>query len=398
MNVFAFAESKFTMKLNRLFAATLALLSLIPAVNAQNESLAAIFTNADVRPVSARRPSIIYIQCNGLGYGDLSCYGQTNYQTPTLDRLAMEGVRFTNFRPDGTNFTSALAALMSGKRSGGQNAPNIAERLQAAGYRTGLVGEWTLGEQPWKQGFGEFVGFLNEEDSRNFFPERIRRFAPKSWTTESNTVVDYDGYSEIYENTGGKRGRYLPELLNLAACNFIRIRKPDEFNRYQPFFLLVNLPAPRSTKADADVFTVPSAAPYTSEKWPAAAKDRAALVTRLDGGVSRVLEKLREVGMTNDVFIFFSSSAAPEKFTDAKLNFLKPNGNAVASKNSPAPLPMIVWSPDAIRAQPASDFPWTSADFAPTALDIAYEKAAKDLSGKSITPALNGQTAAPQNR
>ncbi len=394
MNVFAFAESKFTMKLNRLFVATLALLSLVSTVNAQNESLASVITNAEVRSSSARRPSIIYIQCHGLGYGDLSCYGQTNYQTPNLDRLAKEGVRFTNFRPDGTNFSDTLTALMSGKKSGGQKAPTIAERLQAAGYSTGLIGEWTLDAEPWKRGFGEFAGFLNEQDARNYYADHIRRFAPRGWVTESNTVEDFNGSSFIYENSDGKKGKYIPEVLVNAVGNFIKIHQPDIFNAYKPFFLLVNLPAPRSAKADADVFTVPSAAPYTSEKWPAAAKDRAALITRLDGGVGRVLEKLKEQGITNNVFVFFSSSAAPEKFVDAKLNFLKPNGKAVASGNSPAPLPMIVWSPDAIRAQPASDFAWTSADFAPTALDIAYEKAAKELSGKSITPVLNGKVPA----
>ena len=80
------------MKTNRLFLLLAALLSCVSGVRAENESAAAIFTNANLRPIPARRTSIIYIQWHGLGYGDLSCYGQTNFLTPNLDRLAAEAV------------------------------------------------------------------------------------------------------------------------------------------------------------------------------------------------------------------------------------------------------------------------------------------------------------------
>ncbi len=379
------------MKPNQIAAVLAALLSLLSAARAENESLASIFTNADLRAVPERRTSIIYIQCHGLGYGDLSCYGQTNFQTPNLDRLAAEGMRFTNFRPDGTNFTDALAALMSGKNSDSRNAVTVADRLQLAGYHTGLIGEWTLDTKPWARGFEEFAGFLGEDEGRNYFAPRLRRFAPHGWMTESNTFVDYDGYTEIYENTGGKKGIYMPEYLANAMCNFVTNHKPEALNKYQPFFLLADLPAPRSARAGAVEFPVPSDAPFTDEKWPQAAKDRASLILRLDGGIGRLLEKFKELGISNNVAIFFSSSAAPEKFADAKMNFLKPDGIATATENSPAPLPMIVWWPDMVRAKSVSAFKWSSADFAPTALDIAVAKRAKDLDGLSILPVLLGK-------
>ena len=379
------------MKINRLFLPLAALLFCVSAGRAENESLAAIFTNADLRVVPARRPSIIYLQCHGLGYGDLSCYGQTNFQTPNFDRLAAEGMRFTNFRPAGTNFTEALAALVSGKKSGGHSAITLGDRLQAAGYHTGLIGEWTLDEKPWTRGFDEFAGFLGADEGRNYFADHLRRYAPHSWITESNTTVDYDGNALIYENSGGKKGRYLPEVFVNAFCNFVQNNAPEELNHYRPFFLLVNLPAPRSATAGADDFPVPSDAPFTSEPWPAAAKNRAALITRLDGGIGRLLAQFKELGISNNVAIFISSSAAPEKFADAKMNFLKPNGAATPSENSPAPLPLIVWWPDAVRGGQTSVFKTSSADFVPTALDIAVAKRAKDLDGISLLPVLQGK-------
>jgi Sulfatase len=233
------------MKPNRLFVLAATLLSLLTDVRAQNESLASIFTNADTRVIPGRRTSIIYIQCHGLGYGDLSCYGQTNFQTPNLDKLAAEGVRFTNFRPGGTNFSTSLAALMSGKKSGRMGAPTVAERLQAAGYATGLIGEWTLGEKPWTQGFDEFAGFIRDEEGRNYFADHVWRFAPKAVINTNNVQEDWVGSEMIYENIDGKKGRYLPEVLVNAMCSFIGIHKSDPFNDYKPFFLMVNLPSPR---------------------------------------------------------------------------------------------------------------------------------------------------------
>ena len=135
---------------------------------------------------------------------------------------------------------------------------------------------------------------------------------------------------------------------------------------------------------------MPSDAPFTGENWPQAAKNRAALITRIDGGIGRLLEQFNTLKMSNNVAIFFSSSAAPEKFADAKMNFLQPNGTVVANGN--APLPMIVWWPNARFAKHTSNFKWTSADFAPTALDIAYARPDKHLDGISILPVLMGKT------
>lgn len=386
------------MKPNRLLVLSAALLSLLATARAQNESLAPVFTNADTGLVPPRRTSIIFIQCHGLGYGDLSCYGQTNFQTPNLDQLAAEGIRFTNFRPGGTNFTTALGALMYGKKAAA-GAPTVAARLQAAGYHTGLIGEWTLNARPWASGFDEFAGFLNTDESRNYFAGSIWRFDPRNtfdpatheWVPWKPETAHNGGPEMIYPNTGGQKGEYMPEMFIQAMCNFVRINLPDQFNRYQPFFLVVDLPAPRSAVDGADEFTVPSDAPYTDMPWPQAAKNRAALITRLDGGIGRLFDQFSKAGLSNNVAIFVSSSEAPEKFADARLNFLAPNGTAAAGDHgATAPLPMIVHWPEVIPAGQVSNFKWTGVDFAPTVLDISYEKPAKDLDGMTVLPVLRG--------
>jgi arylsulfatase A-like enzyme len=394
LNVSAFAESKFTMKLNRLFILTAALLELSVAANA--ESLAAIFTNITPgsRATIPRRASIILIQCHGLDVGDLSCYGQTNFQTPNLDRLAAAGTRFTDYRVADAELSPAQAALMTGKNSAfAPGEITFAQRLQQAGYHTGLIGEWTLGAQPWTQGFDEFAGFLNEREGQNYYSDFIWRYAPKShFDTIDQTLHDFSGQEEIYENTGGQKGRYLPDVFMSALANFVRVNEPDFANHYRPFFLLVNMPAPRTATDGKADFPVPTDAPFTGENWPQAAKNRAALITRLDDGVGRLLEQLKKLNMTNNVAIFFTSATGPEKFADTNLNFLKVDGE-VRGENPEARLrvPMIVRWPEHVPAGRVSQQPWSAVDFAPTALQIGYAKPAPGVTGISILPALLGE-------
>src|SRR5580698_4237635 len=114
-----------------------------------DDSVASIFTNVTVHGGMPRRPGIIFIRCHGLGYNDLSCDGQTNFLTPNLDKLAAGGIRFTNFTAGAADFTGALSALMTGKNGAfALDTETLAERMRQAGYHTGLIGEWTLGEQP----------------------------------------------------------------------------------------------------------------------------------------------------------------------------------------------------------------------------------------------------------
>ncbi len=389
------------MKLNRLCLLAAALLEFSAVAKA--ESLASIFTNAApaTRAAMPRRASIIFIACHGLDFGDLSCYGQTNFQTPNLDKLAAEGTRFTDYRAANAELPLAQAALLTGKNAAfAPDEITLAQRLKQAGYHTGLFGEWTLGAPPWMLGFDEFAGFLNADESRNYFADTIWRFDPHySYDETSHTWVDWKpadgshhaGPEMIYQNVGGKKGKYLPDLLMNAVDNFVRINQPDPANHFRPFFLLVNLPAPHTATPGKDDFPVPTDAPFTGENWPQAAKNRAALITRLDGDVGRLIEQLDKLQMTNSVAIFFTGAAGAEKFADTNLNFLKrvadqPGENPEARLR----VPMIVRWPGHVPAGRVSRQPWSAPDFAPTTLQIAYAKPAPGVTGISILPVLLG--------
>ncbi len=379
------------MKLNRV----LFLLAALQLVLTAHADLAALFTNVAPAAVTTlpRQPSIIFIQCHGLARGDLSCYGQTNFQTPNLDRLAAEGIRFTHYT-GGTNSASTLAQLLAGKNSPpAVSEANLAQCLKLNGYHTGLIGEWSGAGEPWKRGFDEFAGFLDDTSAQNYYPDALWRYAPDSiFDTTNNRLLTYTGKEEIYPNLGGKKGQYLPELFVNAMDSFISANVPDASNHHRPFFLLVNFPAPRTATAGADDFPVPSDAPFTEEKWPQAAKNRAALITRLDGGIGRLFEQLAKLQMTNNIAVFFTASAAPGKFADTNLNFLLPAADFQNLTNGvAAPLPMLVRWPGRIPAGQVSDRAWTAEDFAPTAMEIGYLKPATNFTGISILPTLFGE-------
>jgi len=380
LNAPRFPESKFTMKVYRPLILLVALQAgfAAPAV-----------------PL-ASRPSIIVIQCHDLARGDLSCYGQTNFQTPNLDALARDGIRFTDYA-GGTDAPATTALLLGGKNSASVSGqPNLAQLLRQNGYRTGLIGEWSLPGKPWERGFDEFAGFLQDAEGRDYFADGLWRYAPDSiLNATNNRMATYVGREMIYANTDGKKGKYLPELFVNAVNNFVRINQPDAANRFRPFFLLVNLPAPRSATVGADDFPVPTDAPFTGEAWSQVAKNRAALITRLDAGIGRLFEQLNKIGMTNDVAVFFTSSSAPEKFRDARLDaFLPPED--FRSTNNPAPrLPMIAKWAEKIPGGRVSGKKWTAADFAPTALEMASAKPATNFTGQSVLSALVGKMEKP---
>ena len=331
-----------------------------------------------------RRASIIFIQCDGLGYGDLSCYGQTNYQTPNLDKLAVEGVRFTNyFAADSAPVTQA--ALMLGKDYShaqkdvplAPEAVTVAQVLKLAGYRTCFIGYWDLGNAnspgaPWKKGFDEFAGFMDERDFANFFPEHIFHYAPRTLADPQDRAAHFVGNEELYYNTGGKHGTYLPDLFAKAAANFVKDNEPDAFNHHRPFFLMLNYNLPDGNAQ------VPTDAPYSEEPWPQPEKNRAALITRIDDSIGLLRQQLATNQMTNNVLIFFSSASIPRKTAEMDPAFFQSN---LATNDFR--VPMIVHWPEHIAAGQVSGFKWSAADFLPTAVEIGYAPSPANVEGTS---------------
>lgn len=382
-----------------------ALFEWLPGANAE---LSFVLTNTAPRALP-RRASIILIVADGLGYGDLSCYGQTKFQTPNLDRLAAAGIRFTSYYAGSAASSPARAALLLGRDSGhlkqradvdvplAADAVTVTEALKASGYHTGLIGEWNLGNDttpgaPWRKGFDEFAGYFDPNDAKNYYADYIWRYSPGSASNPTNRQrEDLIGRQMLYPNLDGKKGQYIPDLLTKAALNFIKNNQPERINRYRPFFLLLNYPIPGNGDG-----AVPTDAPYSREPWPQSAKNRAAMISRLDGYIGQLLEQLKMSGLSNNTVVFFTSDTGPQGDgrVDPKLfSSAGPfRGGRGDLYEGGLRVPMLAWAPGKIPAGRVSDFPWAAWDFLPTAMDIAFSSTPTNIDGISVWPELVGRT------
>jgi len=371
---------------------------------------AAPSTNAP--PPAPRRPSIIFILCDDLGYGDLSCYGQKKFNTPNIDKLASEGLRFTSCYAGSTVCTPSRAALMLGQHTGHLNLRGnvrhgtllpdevtVAEVLQRAGYRTCLVGKWGLADEglpgvPQKKGFQEFAGYLENVHAHDYYPEYLWRYDPPQPGKDG-----FDGKMQFPENGGGRKGRYMPDVCTEAALNFVRYAKPDAFNRFRPFFLCLNYTTPHANNEEGrrsgNGMQVPSDAPFSDKPWPQPEKNKAAMITRLDGDIGKLLEKLKQLKIDDNTVIFFTSDNGPHKEGGVDPKFFQSSGPFRGHKRDLTEggirVPMIVRWPARIKPG-VSDEPWAFWDFLPTAAEIAYTKSPPSIDGISVLPLLLGQT------
>lgn len=383
-----------------------AALGFLPAACAQSVS------TPDAHPPAPRRPCIIFIQCDGLGYGDLSCYGQTKFQTPNLDRLAAGGIRFTSYYAGDAAGSPADAALMLGrdstrlKQRADVDVPlaaddiTVAQRLQQSGYHTALIGEWRLGGDstggaPWKKGFDEFNGFLDPTDAENYYADYVWRYMPKTLLKPSTEqAAAFNGREELYANADGKRGQYIPDVFATAAGNFIRANQPDQFNHYRPFFLLLNFTVPRP--GTGVTLPVPTDAPYSDEPWSQPEKNRAAMIARIDDHIGHLLDQLKRFGIASNTVVFFSSDAGPQTGGGVDPKFFRSAGPFRGERGDlyegGLRVPMIVSWPGRIPAGQVSDFPWAAWDFLPTALQLALREPPKNIDGISVLPTLRGET------
>src|SRR5436189_1599797 len=184
----------------------------------------------------AQKPNIIFILADDLGYGDLRCYGQTRIKTPNIDRLAAEGLRFTQCYAGTTVCAPSRACLMTGLHTGhvrirGNAAVplqaedvTVAEVLKRAGYTNGVVGKWGLGlantqGTPNKKGFDEWFGYLGQTHAHDYYPTQLYR---------------NDRIFTLEKNLGGKKVQYSSDMFTKVATNFVRV---SSANRFIPFFM-----------------------------------------------------------------------------------------------------------------------------------------------------------------
>jgi len=362
---------------------------------------------ADSPAPSPRKPNIILILADDLGYGDLGCYGQTKIKTPNLDKLAAEGIRFTDFYAGSTVCAPSRCALMTGLHTGhawirgnGTLAlrpgdVTVAEVLRNAGYRTGIIGKWGLGDVnttglPQKKGFEEFLGYLDQVHAHDYYPSFLWRYDPRA---------GFDGQETLYGNVAGNKGTYSHDLFTTAALNFMRLYQPEAANHYRPFLLYLAYTIPHANNEEGarsgNGMQVPSDAPYSAESWPQTEKNKAAMISRLDGDVAKLLNKLRELKIDNNTVIFFTSDNGPHKEGGVDPAFFNSAGPLRGLKRDlyegGIRVPLIVRWPGKVRPGRVSDRAFAFWDFLPTAAEIAGTQAPEQLDGISMFPTLLGR-------
>ena len=180
-----------------------------------------------------------------------------------------------------------------------------------------------------------------------------------------------------------EKGEYIPDVLTKAALNFVKNNQPDQFNRYQPFFLLLNYKIPGDGKSQ-----VPTDAPFSEEKWPQPAKNKAAMISRLDGYIGQLQEQLQKLGMTNNVAVFFTSATVPQKTGAVDPDFF----HSIVSTND-LRVPMIVHWPGTIPARRSQRFQMVGAGFsADGGGNRVTQSRRRTSTATSVLPALLGQT------
>lgn len=355
-------------------------------------TLSAISAVAQTSHPVPRRANIILIIANGLGTGDLSCYGQTQFGTPNLDKLASEGIRFTRYSAASTNRSDARATLMIGKTPADAilqpHDITVAQLLGGSGYHNGYLGEWDLGDQdsaspPWRKGFDEFMGSFDSVDAENPYAEFMWCYEPNP----NDPVKPYfNGRQAVFANGDGKKVQFIPDWYSTLAVNFMRENLPTPWNHHQPFFLVINWPGPGNGNR-----VVPTDAPFSEESWPQPEKNRAALISRLDDSVGKLMENLDQIGMATNTVIIFTSDTVPQKIGGTDPKFFREN----ASPDSLL-VPLIVRWPGKIPAGKVADVKCSANDFFRTVANIGLVEPPATVGGVSLLPALLGQKQPPR--
>ncbi|UCH64009.1 MAG: arylsulfatase [Fidelibacterota bacterium] len=358
---------------------------------------------------TARKPNIIFILADDLGYGDLGCYGQKRIRTPNLDRMAAEGVRFTDHYAGSTVCAPSRCALMTGRHIGhalirgnrevrpmGQHplpagTATVARLMKEAGYATALIGKWGLGGPgstgiPNRQGFDYFFGYLGQRHAHNYYPEFLFRDEERI-PLEGNRVPEPrrpDGAGFAVE-----RAQYSHDLLAREALEFV------ERNRDNPFFLYLALTIPHANNEGGQKgMEVPSSEPYTSEDWPEPQKGHAAMITRMDRDIGRLLAKIRELGLDEETLVIFTSDNGPHREGGNNPEFNDSNGRLRGIKRDlyegGIRVPLITRWPGKIKPGQESDHASAFWDFMPTACEIAGVRPPEGIDGLSYLPVLLG--------
>jgi uncharacterized sulfatase len=362
------------------------------------------------------RPNIVFILADDLGYGDLGCYGQKLIQTPCLDTMAREGLRFTEFYAGCTVCAPSRGVLMTGLHMGHahvrgnagadvsiQSLRNedftVAELLKKAGYRTALCGKWGLGDDvsgnqglPNDQGFDFFFGYLNQVHAHNYYPEFLWR--NKERVPLGNVVQTVgQNYAGFVGGYATRKVDYSHDLIMNEALQWVRD------NQAGPFFLYLALTIPHAnneaTYAQQNGQEVPDFGLYADRPWSDADKGFAAMVTRMDGDIGRLLKLLAELGIDERTVVMFSSDNGPHHEGGQDPQRFNSSGSLRGVKRAlyegGIRVPFIVrWSGTTPANQTTNHVSYFG-DLMATAADLAGVDVPAGLDSISLYPTLSGR-------
>ena len=387
---------------------------ILPLTSCKNKGQSTKVSAETAIEKSVDKPNIIYILADDLGYGDLSSYGQQKFTTPNIDRLAEEGMLFTQHYSGSTVCAPSRSALLTGMHTGhtvvrgnkeiqpeGQypipdNTYTLAEAMKKEGYVTGAFGKWGLGYpgsegDPLNQGFDTFFGYNCQRMGHNYYPRHL-------WANQDSLVLS--------ENFGKNKGTYAPELIHEKTLDFI------EVNKDHPFFLYVasiiphaELAAPEEVLSKYRGKFLPEKAykgvdggpeyrlgPYESQKETHAAF--VAMVQILDGQVGEIMEKLDKLGISDNTIVIFTSDNGPHTEGGADPEYFNSNGPFRGTKRDlyegGIRVPMLVKWPGKIKAGSKTEQVSTFWDVFPTFASIVGGELPENLDGISFLPTLLG--------
>jgi arylsulfatase A-like enzyme len=351
---------------------------------------------------SVKKPNIIFILADDLGYGDLGCFGQKQIKTPNLDKMAEQSMRLTQHYAGSTVCAPSRCVLMTGLHTGhclvrgNARVPlrpsdvTVAELLKQAGYATGIVGKWGLGEAdstgiPNRQGFDYWFGYLNQRHAHNYYPEYLWRNQEKFQLKNEVKHINPPG------GVATKKVEYSHDLIAKEALAFVERSKDGPFFLYLPFTI-----PHANNEARNKGMEVPDYGIYKDKDWPEPQKGHAAMITRMDRDIGRLFTKLKELGIDDNTFVFFSSDNGPHREGGNNPNFNDSNGPLRGIKRDlyegGIRVPTLARWPGKIKAGSATDHISGFWDFLPTCAELAGFKPPEDIDGISMVPALLGKS------
>jgi len=335
-----------------------------------------------------RRPNIIYIMADDLGYGHLGCYGQAEIKTPNIDKMAEEGMRFTDHYAGSALCAPSRCVLMTGRHTGHcfirNNKPlpvegnvpipgdsqTIAKVLKHGGYTTGAVGKWGLGYpgsegDPIHQGFDHFFGYNCQRQAHSYYPDHL-------WRNDAKVMLP--------GNADGRKQEYSHDLLTAEALEFIRK------NRTRPFFLYVPYTIPHAA------FQVPDLGIYADKPWSQVKKAIAAMITRMDGDVGKILTLLKDLQIHEETLVIFTSDngcAGGELLTSFNGSGVLRGQKGTLYEGGIRSAMIARW-PGMIAAGTVSDHVCGFQDMLVTFAELGGAAVEKNTDGISIVPTLRG--------